>query len=231
MPAPSLFVGPPSQNASTASIPRIKTDSSDSPKSTSKTQPLNTLYRERPQSNRSSMDDKRTEAVWAEMQNTLDEVELSTTGGGNVFSADHARALEDLRNAQIGLAQAWARSEAEDEAERNEGEKGNGPTVENEELGGMGAVGGGSISGRRRAGSKGTSADAKTQLEEETENDILLARQRRQANDRYFERVNKSVVDVVARLEEVSKKMRSVEMEAQDIWDDNDSLNTADDSL
>ena len=64
----------------------------------------------------------------------------------------------------------------------------------------------------------------KSQLEEETENDILLARRRRLANDRYFERVNKGVVDVVAKLEDVAKRMGGVEMESKEIWGEGDSM-------
>ena len=56
----------------------------------------------------------RTDALWAEMQSTLEEVELSASNGAHVFGPDHNRALEELRTAQISLAQAWARSEADD---------------------------------------------------------------------------------------------------------------------
>lgn len=56
----------------------------------------------------------RTDALWAEMQATLEEVELSASGGTHVFGAEHDRKLLELRTAQIALAQAWARSEADD---------------------------------------------------------------------------------------------------------------------
>jgi len=59
----------------------------------------------------------RTDALWAEMQATLEEVELSASGGTRVFGPDHERKLADLRMAQIALAQAWARSEADDAIE------------------------------------------------------------------------------------------------------------------
>ncbi|WP_248790891.1 hypothetical protein, partial [Escherichia coli] len=44
-------------------------------------------------------------------------------------------------------------------------------------------------------------------LEEETERDIQLARKRREANDRYFEQVNRGVLDVVSKLDEVAGAM------------------------
>lgn len=66
----------------------------------------------------------------------------------------------------------------------------------------------------------------KSQLEEETENDILLARKRRLVNDRYFERVSKGVIDVVAKLETVAGKMGGVEMESQEIWGETESANS-----
>ncbi|KAF8544036.1 hypothetical protein BDD12DRAFT_817658 [Trichophaea hybrida] len=47
----------------------------------------------------------RPEALWHEMQHKLSEVELSNTA--IFFGPSHARALEELRAAQIALAQAW----------------------------------------------------------------------------------------------------------------------------
>lgn len=61
--------------------------------------------------------------------------------------------------------------------------------------------------------------------EEETEVDILLARKRREANDRYFQRVNQGVLDVVAKLEDVAVAMRAVEQESKELWgDQNESV-------
>ncbi|KAG5292840.1 hypothetical protein I7I48_05046 [Histoplasma ohiense] len=57
-------------------------------------------------------------------------------------------------------------------------------------------------------------------MSEKTERDILLARKRREANDRYFDRVNSGVLDVVAKLEEVASAMRVVERESKDIWNE-----------
>lgn len=167
------------------------------------------------------------------MQNTLEEVELSAASRVNVFSADHARALEELRKAQIELAQAWARSEAEDEAHDNQGGFSvNGASDRNVNAGA-------NTAGKNKSGESEKGQNANTQnarlrsasvrskghLEEETENDIALARQRRLANDQYFARVNKGVLDVVGKLEVVSNKMRDVETESQEIWgSEQDSL-------
>jgi len=178
----------------------------------------------------------RAETIWAEMQNTLEEVELNAAGGGSVFSREHARALEELRRAQIALAQAWTRSEAEDGASGDTEEGLHGGEAEEN------AVGGSSLLGERQtdshdssktgkgnvdSGRKGSvDGGGKTRLEVETENDIMLARKRRQANDRYFEKVNKGVVDVVAKLQDVAQRMKAVEMESKEVWGDNDSIET-----
>ena len=162
------------------------------------------------------------------MQHTLEEVELNAESGRSAFTPDHARALEELRKAQIELAQAWARSEAEDE---NGNGTGANDLVDGQYSSGDGIGQAGIVGGKGGEDAKGRSRGAstayqRTKLEEETENDIQLARKRREANDRYFERVNKGVVDVVKKLEVVAGKMKNVEDEAQDIWDDRDSLDS-----
>ncbi|KAI6364932.1 hypothetical protein MCOR25_005529 [Pyricularia grisea] len=149
----------------------------------------------------------RTDALWAEMQATLEEVELSASGGTRVFGPDHDRKLAELRAAQIALAQAWARSEADEAIEDNLHQR-------QQRGGGSSKLG--------AEGSAGTAAETErlgAKMEEETELDILLARQRREANDRYFSRVNQGVLDVVAKLDEVARAMREVEQESKDIWD------------
>ena len=163
-----------------------------------------------------------SDAVWQEMQSALSEVELSAVTSEHVFGEKHAEALEDLRTKQLKLAQAWARSEADDEvvdSSRN--------TTD------------GDSAARRSGSTEGNSADAPATehaptkdrvanrtLDEETEKDINLARKRREANDRYFDRVNQGVLDVVAKLEEVSQAMRTVERESKDIWSDSESVTT-----
>ncbi|KAK0708965.1 hypothetical protein B0T26DRAFT_720007 [Lasiosphaeria miniovina] len=206
----------------------------------------------------------RTDALWAEMQATLEEVELSATGGTRVFGPDHERKLSELRTAQIALAQAWARSEADDAIETTASNGIGEASMAARDLKAS-AVGGGAASdgagkaaaesgataaativaanaaidggarstagtGSARPGSSGMGGGGQerlgAKLEEETEVDILLARKRREANDRYFQRVNQGVLDVVAKLEDVATAMRAVEQESKDIWGDgeNDSV-------
>lgn len=166
-------------------------------------------------------DDFRADAVWAEMQKTLADVELSAMNSSHVFSSTHARALEDLRTAQLGLAQAWAKSEAD---EMVDDEFGN-AAPEDSAIGTF-SKGGFNDStpesrkpGRRR-GTSGSSAGAGASLEEETERDIRLARRRREANDRYFRQVNRGVLDVVRKLDDVAGAMRRVEKESREIWNE-----------
>ncbi|CAJ2510780.1 Uu.00g064050.m01.CDS01 [Anthostomella pinea] len=190
----------------------------------------------------------RTDALWAEMQATLEEVELSASGGTRVFGSEHDRKLAELRAAQIALAQAWARSEADDSGDATS------PETEVRNLkGALGEVGGIAVAvaagaalgatiptGGGRGVADGTDGGKSTigtgslppgasglggerlgaKLEEETERDILLARNRREANDRYFSKVDQGVKDVVAKLEEVATAMRAVEQETRDVWGD-----------
>ncbi len=145
------------------------------------------------------------------MQDTLAEVELTAVSGTHVFGEEHATALEQLRTAQIALAQAWARSEADDGVEGREwGDEDDGEKGKEKEK---------EMEGKRsRRGSM---------LEEETKSDLALARKRREANDRYFARVNGGVLDVVAKLEEVAVAMRAVERESRDIWSESESVGTS----
>jgi len=178
------------------------------------------------------------------MQSTLREVEGGGGGGGGlnaVFGPGHAQALEGLRRAQVGLAQAWARSDVDDpespavRAGRREGEAEDGAAAKRDVGGaadllsdkaGAGAQAGAVRDQRSNTATTTTAtvASGKSALEEETENDIDLARKRREANDRYFSRVNKGVLDVISKLEEVAKAMKSVEMESKEIWGEGEGL-------
>jgi hypothetical protein len=261
-PPPSLFLGPTSsQNASHVSLggtlaptntntstlsasraplirqlsqlstTRMPTLTIDGPSDSGVGTPL-PRTRQKPESEIKKQAD-RTDALWAEMQATLEEVELSATNGAHVFGPDHSRALEGLRAAQIQLAQAWARSEADDAVESTvdkesktlgpkiggivQGNEGRGALEPLDTDGGAGST--------VPSGASGVAAAEKmgNRMAEETESDILLARKRREANDRYFQRVNDGVLDVVAKLEEVATAMRVVEQESGDIWGENES--------
>lgn len=150
------------------------------------------------------------------MQSTLAEVELSAMSGEHVFGEKHAKALDELREKQLRLAQAWARSEADEVVD---------PIKDTEEHPQQSAKKGRSGSGGTAERPGGESSSHKA-LEEETEKDLLLARERREANDRYFDRVKGGVLDVVAKLEEVADAMRAVERESKDIWSESESVET-----
>ncbi len=140
----------------------------------------------------------RTDALWAEMQATLEEVELSASGGTRVFGPDHEQRLAELRQAQIALAQAWARSEA-DEAigttlSTSEGDsrtaKAAAPGTKEGASAGAAADAGGrpmaaALVGRAPAQQAAAWAPSGwgRKWSRRTAQDILLAKKRREAND------------------------------------------------
>jgi hypothetical protein len=248
LPAPALFVGPPSHNASNTSLLPPSTENRSSVKPplvrqrsllppdpkrplppttsgqydgdllsvTSSNTSAPFVRRQRQQSQAADAEaSSRAEAIWAEMQNTLEEVELSAIKGPGVtvFGSEHSRALDELRRAQIELAKAWARSEAE-ENESNEGQK------KAQDISAADLV---PQTGRARGASNANDSKSdklfdRNKLEQETEKDIELSRKRREENDRYFAKVNQGVQEVVLRLEEVATAMRGVESESKEIW-------------
>lgn len=259
LPAPALFVGPPSHNTSTPSLlspsqtnssrapltrqrsllsgndskrPPVPTpapatyDGGDYLSATSSNPSAPFTRRQKAQSAAADADaSSRAEAIWAEMQNTLEEVELSAIKGPGmtVFGSEHSKALEELRRAQIDLAQAWARSEADEVGQAREDEK---DDVGGEVEGLLSPAAAAAHAVAHAAGHPpvtGGSTFERSKLEGETEKDIELSRKRREANDRYFEKVNKGVLEVVNRLEEVAKAMKGVESESKEIWADGDS--------
>lgn len=135
------------------------------------------------------------------MQATLAEVELSAFSSTHVFGSAHSAALDELREAQIALAKAWGRGEA-DEEEEAEMVKGNSEKVKEE-------------------GKKEGKTDGKS---EEEEGDIGEARRRRAANEKFFGRVGEGVADVVGKLEGVAQAIAKVERESRDIWSGSDSV-------
>lgn len=157
------------------------------------------------------------------MQNTLGEVELSAFKGEHVFGEEHSRALEELRLKQLKLAQTWTRNEA-DEVDENESKETNGASDSKTQKAN-------NVPHDNGATTTDGAATYKA-LEAETEKDLQQARKRRLANDQYFDRVNNSVLDVVASLEEVAQAMRAVRKESEDIWNDtaSESLNVTADS-
>lgn len=234
LPPPSLFHGPPSPNASNNSLHNGLLSSNQASAAvapgTVQRPPFNRSRSSRPYAGpsdgnrslspfltraQSQGEADSAEVLWQEMQNTLAEVELSAVREEHVFGEEHSKALDELRTRQLKLAQAWARSEidevVEDQDEPKETDAKEGKS--------------GSIPEKVLATDSAATYRA---LEAETENDLQHARKRREANDRYFDRVNNGVLDVVARLEEVAEAMRAVERESKDIWSDaaSDSANT-----
>ncbi|KAL6158406.1 hypothetical protein ACJQWK_04174 [Exserohilum turcicum] len=242
LPAPALFVGPPSHNASNTSLHEIRAPAKSplvrqrsllspdakrplppnasndvdhfSPTSSNPSAPFQRRQRQQSQAADAEAS-SRAEAIWAEMQNTLEEVELSAIKGPGmtVFGSEHSRALDELRKAQIELAKAWARSEEDEHTPKEQRQK---KSQENKAT---------DLQPQSLVNARGATAPEKgeklfdrTKLEEETEKDIELSRKRREENDRYFEKVNQGVQEVVVRLEEVAKAMRGVESESKEIW-------------
>lgn len=142
------------------------------------------------------------------MQQKLEEVELSAD---HVFGAEHARSLESLRSAQVQLAQAWMRTE-EDELDNKHSEFGKKAFAGATAMSPPRAERVGGLFGREAEG-EGEGEDG-----EDTENDVLLARKRRLANDEHFNRIAMSVVDVTRKLEDVARAMDDVELESRSIW-------------
>ncbi|KAH9826844.1 Disordered region of unknown function (DUF5315) [Teratosphaeria destructans] len=123
LPAPTLFVGPPSRNTSQLSIsrqthdpttgkpsrdplsrqrsalsrphPPHDPDASAIPEHDPKESPTPT-----PTTTIKKSSEKDIDARWREMQSTLNEVELTAQSTTHVFGESHAAALDDLRRAQ-----------------------------------------------------------------------------------------------------------------------------------
>lgn len=203
-PPPSLFLGPPSRNASNISLTPVaaQPSSSNQPRasllrtrSTRATDPASALGRNRQEGKSAAQSEgERTDALWAEMQATLADVEINAFNSTHVFGTAHSAALDELRDAQIQLAQAWGETGTDDED---------------------------AAKGSDKAESGKGDGNAQTD-----EDDILEARRRREANEKFFQRVREGVVDVVAKLEGVSGAMGRVEKESRDIWSSGGSIGT-----
>ncbi len=100
------------------------------------------------------------DALWAEMQATLADVEINAFNSTHVFGTAHSAALDELRDAQIQLAQAWGESGTDDED---------------------------AAKGSDKAESGKGDGNAQTD-----EDDILAARRRREANEKFFQRVREN---------------------------------------
>lgn len=130
------------------------------------------------------------------MQARLTEVEVSAFSSTHVFGAAHAQAIEELRAAQIGLAQAWGKEVGDSEGA--DGKPGND---------------GGD---KKDGGEEG----------KENEEDILVAKRRREENERVFGKVREGVRDLGRKLDEVADAMGKVERESREIWSGSEGIGT-----
>lgn len=255
LPAPTLFVGPPSRNASQISVSRTGLDpgntKSGRPNTGRNRTARSRIYQtdadgaadESPKETKetsafSKPSEKSIDAKWREMQSTLNEVELTAQSSTHVFGETHARALDDLRKAQVDLAKAWGRgSEDKDALATDKITDMNVSRFQGaEEL-----VGDRQKITRQRADtglsastvlsdesqlSESSARSGKSQLEDETAQDIKLASERRAANEAYFKKVDEGVKEVVERLEKVAEAMRGVEGESRSLWSNSDRLSS-----
>ncbi|EXJ80032.1 hypothetical protein A1O3_08318 [Capronia epimyces CBS 606.96] len=251
LPPPALFQGPPSKNASHISlvlpgdrVPGAPPDAEHPPRMhrPARVPAASSFSGPALRQPLADADDRRAESLWAEMQKTLADVEVSAMNTSHVFGASHAKALEDLRAAQLSLAQTWAKTEADElhDHEFNIAAANNNINHININTEVVGQLDTGTSTpvnpspglnpSKGTKGTKGTNKGdgngkrsaftSNKNLEEETERDIQLARKRREANDRYFKQVNRGVLDVVSKLDEVAGAMRRVERESREIWDE-----------
>ena len=252
LPAPTLFVAPPSRNASNLSISRQHpaeatanarrdplnrhksalsrsrnaTDNTSSPSGEDDNSPKTQASYGTAQPGVMKASDREIEAKWQEMQNTLNEVELTAQSSTQVFGETHAKALDDLRRAQIELARAWGRGDQDEKDlhpfihDRYKGAEDIARDRSNVHRRGRGDTNASASTALSDESLRSdvTSKSGRSQLEDETKQDIKLASERRAANEAYFKKVDGGVREVVKKLEIVAEAMRGVESESRSLW-------------
>ncbi|EGP87079.1 uncharacterized protein MYCGRDRAFT_17876, partial [Zymoseptoria tritici IPO323] len=225
LPAPTLFVGPPSRNASQLSIARPPTQDTNSKPSTTRLRSNLAGSSSPPQARNDhrttdaaaaaaaapplrKASTKNLESRWKDMRATLNEVEITAQSSTHVFGEAHAAALDTLRQAQVELARAWGRGADDLAFDRANRVRKRGDTNTSAST----ALSDESGLSEERAKS------GETRLEDETAQDVKLASERRAANEAYFKKVDSGVKDVVAKLEKVAEAMRGVESEGRSLW-------------
>lgn len=169
------------------------------------------------------------------MQNTLNEVELTAQSSTHVFGESHARALEQLRKAQVDLARAWGRGN-QDERDTDPTQTADlEPQMSNRFHGADSLAHDRVHAARPRTDTDASASTAlsdetdvttksgRSQLEDETKQDIKLASERRAKNEAYFKKVDGGVREVVKKLEVVAQAMRGVEGESRSLWSESSS--------
>ena len=248
LPAPSLFVGPPSRNTSQLSVSRQLTPDVATGKNnrdpvtrqrsafSSTEATVEETHPHKDADTRLRKDsEKETEARWREMQTTLNEVELTAQSSTHVFGASHARALDELRDAQVALAWAWGRGNEESgllnsvsldntisqfsmDGERRQSatEESGGPRKTRQRADTQASMS--TVLSDESVRSEDTAKESRAQMEDETAEDIRRASESRGKNEEYFRMVEKSVGDVVSKLDIVAEAMKGVEAESRSLW-------------
>lgn len=154
------------------------------------------------------------DAHWAALQSTLSDIELSAASSAHVFNSNHAKALEDLRAAQVELARAWGQTDAEDVSTLPSPDlrmnKENGAKKDEDKQ----------HYGNPHKDQERQAEQNERKLSTATTLDLTSAARRREASDKYFAAVKDGVADVVRKLDGVADAMREVEMQSRDIWGD-----------
>jgi hypothetical protein len=252
LPAPSLFVGPPSRNTSQLSVSRQLTPDAangknnrdpvtrqrsafSKPFESTEATVEETHHHKDPDTRLRKDSEKETEARWREMQTTLNEVELTAQSSTHVFGASHARALDELRDAQVALAWAWGRGNEESgllnsvsldntisqfsmDGERRQSatEESGEPRRTRQRADTQASMS--TVLSDESVRSEETAKESRAQMEDETAEDIRRASERRGKNEEYFRMVEKSVGDVVSKLDIVAEAMKGVEAESRSLW-------------
>lgn len=251
LPAPSLFVGPPSRNASNLSIARPPPTTKDQAwqsgqkqSSSAEASPVQAKGRDRAQTTSSSdswpqqyraggystrplkprPSKAAVDAQWVDLQSTLADIELSAAGTAQIFGPAHAAALEDLRKAQIALAKAWEPgADASIEQSKDADEEKNSGKGDGKDTAAKDKQADKPKGRNQRESENGQDADRG-----HGEADLTAAAARTKANEEYFLKIKSGVQDVVAKLETVSNAMRRVEVESREIWGEGESLASVD---
>jgi hypothetical protein len=155
------------------------------------------------------------DAHWAALQSTLSDVELSAASSAHVFNINHAKALEELRAAQVELARAWGQTDSEDvstlpSASDLKTNKEQAAKKDDDKQ----------HHGNHHKDQEKQAEQNERKLSTATTLDLTSAARRREASDKYFAAVKEGVADVVRKLDGVADAMREVEMQSRDIWGD-----------
>ncbi|KAK6440450.1 hypothetical protein LTR95_003336 [Oleoguttula sp. CCFEE 5521] len=218
LPAPSLFVGPPSRNASQLSV--LRSAPEPNPPLSRHKSTLSRSYApgspvEHNHVSARRYSEKSVDLRWREMQNTLNEVELTAQSTTHIFGESHAKALDDLRAAQANASTAAAaepvnhsRFNAADNLAEERRTRVRGDTETSVST----------VLSDESVRSDETARSGRSQLEEDTAEDIKRASERRGQNEAYFKMVERSVRDVVEKLGVVAGAMKEVEGESRSLW-------------